>query len=187
MAAAGSSEFSSSLKANKPKGPVFVDDGGCLCALQNQLHTDAWRCLANTPENLYDGQDGKWFYAVDQSNPDSVTEPENSDSNPPDLSSAYEIKNGQWYMFPDDGDDGVPDNVQDITCSGNNQTQASAKFYNQTNALLSGQDYPCFQPGTAPLVIQTASEWNKTGCKLGFYCEQLDSSRYLNLEAEIQA
>lgn len=171
MAAAGSTAFSSTLEANKPRGPVFVDDGGCLCALQERLDEEAWRCLANTPDNLYDGQDGKWFYAIDQSNTASLTEPANSDSNPPDTDKAYEIKDGQWWKFPEHGEDGVPENVQDTECTGFNQTQASTKFYNQTDALLSGQDSPCWQPGTAPLVIQTASEWNTTGCKLGFFCE----------------
>lgn len=172
MAAAGSKEFTSTLQDNKPRGPFFIDTGGCACALQEQLDTEAWRCLANTPEGIYDGQDGKWFRAVDQENPASLTGPANSDSNPPDTAKAYQIKDGQWWSFPSNGEGGVPGNVQDVTCTGRNQTQASVTFYNQTAALLSGQNYPCWQPGTAPLPLQTASEWDATGCKLGFFCKQ---------------
>ena len=171
MAAAGSTEFTDTLQKNSPKGPFFIDTGGCECALQEQLLTEAWRCLANTPENVYQGQDGKWFYALDQNNQASLTEPPNSDSNPPDRAKAYEIKNGQWWTFPENGDDGVTGNVPDMTCTGFNQTQASETFYNQSAALLSGQDFPCWQPGTAPLPLQTAESWNTTGCKLGFFCE----------------
>ena len=172
METAGSSAFEQKLQENKPKGPFFIDTGGCECALQEQLNKEAWRCLANTPENIYTGQDGKWFYAFSQSDPDSLTEPPNSNSNPPDIAEPYEIKNGQWWTFPSDGDDGVAGNVQDQFCTGVNQTSASETFYNQTAALLSGQDFPCWQPGSVPLVLQTASEWNTTGCKLGFFCKQ---------------
>ena len=171
MAAAGSNLFSSSLQANQPRGPFIIDTGGCECALQEQLSTEAWRCLGNTPQNIYDGQDGKWFFALDQSNTNSLREPVSSDSNPPDPEQAYEIKNGHWYSFPDDGDNGVTGNVQDKSCTGRNQTRASALFYNQSASVFSGNDWPCWQPATAPLVIQTPSEWNTTGCKLGFFCE----------------
>lgn len=171
MAAAGSTAFTESLQANKPKGPFFIDTGGCECALQERLSTEAWRCLADIPENVYEGQDGKWFYPVNPNDTDSLTEPANSDSNPPDVAQAYEIKDDEWWSFPDDEEDGVTGSVPDGTCTGYNQTTASAKFYNQSAAILSGEDYPCWQPATAPLVIQTPSEWNTTGCKLGFFCE----------------
>ena len=170
MAAAGSTEFTNALDQNKPRGPFFIDSAGCECALQEKLSIPAWRCITNVPENLYDGDDGKWFYAVDDSNNDSVTEPENSDSNPPNLSKAYEIKSNEFWTFPTDGDDGVTGNVQDVVCTGQNQTQASAAFYNQSSAILSGQDDPCWQPGTIPLPLQTAEDWNTTGCKHGFFC-----------------
>ena len=171
MAAEGSKEFTSTLRNNQPKGPFIVDTGGCACALQEQLNTDAWRCLANNPDGIYQGQDGKWFYAVNQGNPASMTDAPNSDSNPPDTATAYEIQDGQWYLYPDDSDDRDTRRIRDITCTGQNQTQASTKFYDQSAALLSGENYPCWQPGTAPLSLQTASQWKATGCKLGFYCE----------------
>ena len=172
METAGSSAFEQKLQANKPRGPFFIDTGGCECALQDKDSEEAWRCLANTPENIYEGDDGKWFYAVDQANSDSLTEPENSDSNPPDTAKAYEIKNGEWWTFPSDADDGVTGNIQDQFCTGLNQTSASETFYNQSAALLSGQDFPCWQPGAVPLVLETAATWNTSGCKLGFFCEQ---------------
>jgi len=169
MAAAGSSAFSSTLIANQPKGPFFIDTGGCGCALQEQLDKAAWRCLANATESMYQGQDGKWFYAANQENAASLKQPENSDSNPPDTGTAYEIQNNQWSSFPHDGG---PVHAQDVSCTGHNATQASETFYKDMATLVSGQDDPCWQPGTLPLVIQNATEWNATGCNLGFFCEQ---------------
>lgn len=168
MAAAGSDAYSSTLIANQPKGPFFIDTGACGCALQSQLDKEAWRCLANETQSIYQGQGGKWFYAVNQENTASLTQPENANDNPPDLGTAYQIQNNQWSTFPDDGG---PGNAQDVSCTGQNATMASAKFYNDMATMVSGQDDPCWQPGTLPLVIQNATEWNATGCNLGFLCE----------------
>ncbi len=122
MAAAGSSAFSSALITNQPRGPFFIDTGACGCALQEQLDKAAWRCLANATESIYQGQEGKWFYAVNEEDRTSLNLPGNSDSNPPDTGTAYEIQNDQWSTFPADGGLG---NAQDLSCTGQNATQVS--------------------------------------------------------------
>jgi hypothetical protein len=122
MAAAGSSAFSSTLITSQPKGPFFIDTGVCGCALQEQLGKAAWRCLANGTESIYKGQDGKWFYAVRTEDSASANQPINSDSNPPDTGTAYQINNDQWSTFPSDGG---PKNAQDVSCTGQNATQVS--------------------------------------------------------------
>lgn len=166
MAAAGSNAFSSGLMANRPEGPFFIDTGSCGCALREELDKAAWRCLVSATDGMYEGQDGKWFYAVSQNNKASLKDPINSDSNPPDPSTEYEIRDDRWSRIPDDG------TPEDDGCTGQNATEASSTFYAKLSGLKSGKDNPCWQPGTLPLVIQDATQWNATGCKLGFFCEQ---------------
>ena len=174
MAASGSNEFTGALKDAQPQGPFFIDTGGCGCALQEKLSRDAWRCIANLTENAYDGDSGKWYYAANQANPASIQAPENSDSNPPDTGTAYEIKdNNFWSSSEANSTDPTSDtqDIQDVYCTGDNSTQASAQFYQTLADVISGKDLPCWQPGTLPLQIQSAESWNQTGCNAGFFCE----------------
>ena len=99
MAAQGPSAIAANLNASEPKGPTFLDTGGCRCALQEQLEKDAWRCVANITGDVYTGQTGQWFYAGNQTDPDSLKDPTNSDSNPPDTDTAYEIQNNQFQPY----------------------------------------------------------------------------------------
>lgn len=173
MAAEGSSAFSSILLANQPKGPFFIDTGACQCALQEILDQEAWRCISvNATENIYQGNDGKWYFAVDQNNSASITDSKDSDSNPPDTGTEYEIQDDQFQPFSDSNVTATAVGVQNLACTGQNDTTASGQYYERMDALVSGQMNPCWQPGTVPLVIQTQSSWNKNGCNLGFLCKQ---------------
>lgn len=71
----------------EPTGPYFIDTGGCRCALQTEVNKEAWRCISNTTQDIYQGDSGKWFFAVNQSDSASLTAPANSSTNPPDLKS----------------------------------------------------------------------------------------------------
>ena len=80
--------------------PTLIDDGGCRCALQEELDTEAWRCIANMTDNIYSGQMGKWFFAVNKTDRNSLKDSPNSDRNPPNLTLPYIIKgNGQDAEF----------------------------------------------------------------------------------------
>ena len=89
MAANGIPQNFSSEMADDPVGPVFVDDEGCVCALQEALETEAWRCTYS--EATYGGQAGKWFFAMEQNNPESLHAPMNLDSNPAIVNQSYTI------------------------------------------------------------------------------------------------
>lgn len=171
MAAEGSNDFFSGVTDTQPKGPLFADDGGCRCALQEALDRESWRCIANTTSNIYSGQTGKWFLAVNQANPASLQESTNSDSNPPNVSTPYVIRGeGQNPEFVDISSTTDTTALGDMTCSGKNDTEASSTLYKyiaESTELLS----QCWQPGTTPLIIQNASQWIATGCNLGFLCK----------------
>lgn len=172
MAAEGSDEFSLGVTEAQPKGPIFADEGGCRCALQEALAKESWRCIANTTSNIYSGQTGKWFFAVNQASPASLQEPKNSDSNPPDVGTSYVIEGeGQNAEFVVITSKNETTDLGDMICSGKNDTEASSTLYKYLAASTSESLYPCWQPGTTPLIIQNASEWNATGCNLGFLCK----------------
>lgn len=176
--AAGSSEFTDKVEAAKPKGPFFIDDGGCGCALQDKLEKDAWRCMANATQSPYEGDTGKWFYAVNQADPESLTAPVNSNSNPPDTSLAYEIREGQFWSYPEDD----LSTRQDVICTGENATDASAQAYKDLEKLESGEGLPCLQPGTMPLQIQSREQWDVLGCLPGFFCKHIASRRCISIK-----
>ena len=166
--------FSGALKDVQPKGPFFIDTVGCGCALQEKLNSEAWRCIANVTQDAYDGDNGKWYYAVNQADPGSLQAPENSNSNPPDTATVYYIQNGNFSKISDTNPVDVNSNVQDIqdfACTGVNQTVASTQFYEQLADVSSGKDLPCWQPGTLPLPIQDVQSWDSIGCLPGFYCK----------------
>ena len=158
--------------AFQPQGPNFIDEEGCRCALQEELGTEAWRCTTNMT-NVYSGQTGKWFFAVNQNNPASLHDSPNSDSNPPNVTSSYFIEGeGRAAGFvvittPFDEDT----DPEDAKCSGKNDTEASANFYRLLASSTTMSSSPCWQPGVFPLAIQNASSWNATGCLPGFFCK----------------
>lgn len=177
MATDGSIDFPPGITETQPTGPLFVDDGGCRCALQEALGKDSWRCIANTTSNIYSGQTGRWFFAVDQADPGSLQELPNSDSNPPDVGTSYIIDGvGQNAEFVVITQQNETTDFQDTTCSGKNDTKASSNLYKFMAVSMTESFSPCWQPGITPIVIQNASQWNATGCSLGFFCKCASTS-----------
>ena len=166
--------MSSIMMLGQAKGPILIDGEECRCALQEELDIKAWRCIADLTHDIYSGQRGKWFFAVDQTSQSSLNDPPNSDTNPPNLTRSYIIKgNGQDMEFailtPSDK---VAD-LEDGNCTGSNDTEASSALYLYIALATSlvNSSTPCWQPWNIPLTIQNASEWNATGCNLGFLCK----------------
>lgn len=177
--------MSSSIVEAQPKGPTFIDDGGCRCALQEELNTEAWRCTANPTDNIYSGHAGKWFFAVSQTNHNSLKDSPNSDTNPPNLTRSYIIKgNGQHAKFAVMTPSDEATEIGDATCSGKNDTKASSAFYRYIATPLVESSSPCWQPGIIPLAIQNASEWNATGCNRGFLCKYTTPIAKSSFEAD---
>ena len=168
-----SHDLPANLTDNQPRGPVFIDDELCECALQEQLGKQAWKCFTNeTADELYVGQTGKWFFAVNQTNAALLRDPINSDSNPPDLDTPYVI-DGQgpsaaFVKMTSKNDTKDPD---DAYCTGKNDTEASSTLYTFLAAYAITSPSPCWQPGTVARLLQSASAWNATGCSLGFLCK----------------
>ena len=167
-----SQNISSNLMDIQPKGPTLIDDEECKCALQEELDTEAWRCIANVNDNIYSGQTGKWFFAVNKTNRNSLKDSPNSDINPPDLTRPYIIKgNGQDAEFAVITPSDEAADLEDATCSGRNNTALSSTFYRIIAISLLESSSPCWQPDIKPVTIQNASEWNATGCNRGFLCK----------------
>ena len=180
-----SQRISSGVVEAQPIGPTLIDDGGCTCALQEQLSTEAWRCLANMTTNIYSGQTGKWFFALNQTDPASLLDLPNSDSNPPNVTTSYAIKDfGNKAQFVAITSSNEPADLGDVTCSGKNDTKASTAFYKYAASSGIESLSPCWQPGITPLTIQNASEWNATGCNLGFFCKCTSPCAWSSLETD---
>ena len=191
QSAAGSPFFAEALQVSEPNGPFFIDTGACRCALQEELSGEAWRCIGNATGDLYTGEAGKWFWAL-ENNTSSLKDPVYSDSNPPNTTIAYIDLNGQFvplianttsneepaigFNNPSVDDISVASNTttfaQDQQCTGKNDTQASMQFYQELRAIESGKYLPCWMPGTVPVVIQNYTSWKSSGCNLGFLCER---------------
>ena len=166
--------LSSNLTSDQPRGPVFFDDELCECALQEELGKQAWKCFTNgTADQIYVGQAGKWFFAVNQTNATLLRDPINSDSNPPDLSVPYIIEgqgpSATFVKMTSKNDTKDPDD--DASCTGKNDTEVSSTFYTLLAAYAITSPSPCWQPGTVARLLQSASAWNATGCSLGFLCK----------------
>ena len=165
--------LSSNLTENEPTGPVFIDDELCECALQEKLGKQAWKCFTNeTADELYVGQTGKWFFAVNQTDAALLRDPINSDSNPPDLNVSYIIEgqgpSAEFVKMTSKNGTKDPD---DAYCTGKNDTEASSTLYTFLAAYAITSRSPCWQPGTVARLLQSASAWNATGCSLGFLCK----------------
>ena len=191
QSAAGSQLFAETLQASEPTGPFFVDTGACRCALQEELSGEAWRCIANGTEDVYSGEAGKWFWAL-ENNTSTLRDPVYSDSNPPNTTTAYINLNGQFVpllanitsnedsttgsnITPVNGKiaaSNITTSAQDQQCTGKNDTQASKQFYQGLRAVNSEEYLPCWIPGTVPVVIQNSTSWKSSGCNLGFWCER---------------
>ena len=161
------------LTDNQPRGPVFIDDESCECALQEMLGKQAWKCFTNqTADEIYLGQTGKWFFAVNQTDAALLSDPINSDSNPPDLNVSYIIEGqGSSAEFVKMTSENDTKNPFDAYCTGKNNTEASSGLYTFLAASAITSLSPCWQPGTVARLLQSESAWNATGCSLGFLCK----------------
>ena len=172
MAPGGSDDLALVVTELQSIGPLFADDRGCRCALQEELGKESWRCIANVTSNIYSGQSGKWLFAVNQSNTASLHEPINSDSNPPDVGSQYIIDDAEKNAtFVQSKPQNEVSDLPDMICSGINDTEASSTLYKLIAVSMTESLSPCWQPGILPLIMQNASQWNATGCNLGFLCK----------------
>ena len=163
MAASNSQNTSTAVNQILPLGPIFVDEDACLCALLQELETEAWKCTRNMTNDVYSGQTGMWFFATNQTDPASLHAPPNSDRNPPNVTTSYFIDGeGQDAKFVAFNED---------FCSGVNDTEASSDLYELIPTSIMASTYLCWQPDAIGFVIQDASGWNATGCNLGFLCK----------------
>ena len=168
-----SQNASSVIDQNHPIGPIFIDDDRCRCALQTRLSTEAWRCLDDWSSNLYSGDTGKWFFAVNPTDVASLRDPLNSDRDPPNLTESYRIDHhGQNAHFVSMNTSDEDVGGMDKYCTGKNDTQLSSLYYGVVVRSQVISLSPCWQPGMIALTLQNASGWNATGCNLGFLCKR---------------
>ena len=169
MAASSSHNTSTAVNQMLPLGPIFIDENACECALLQKVETEVWRCTPNTTTNIYSGQTGMWFFAINKTDPASLHDSPNSDRNPPNVTTSYIIEGeGQDAKFVAFNSSETYD---DDFCSGVNDTEASSDLYELIPTSIMASTYLCWQPNAIGLVIQNASAWNATGCNLGFLCK----------------
>ena len=159
-------------------GPTFMDQTGCRCTLQETLGKEAWGChylfdfsdLFSVPTEATQTGMVVWFFATNQSDPVSLQDLPNSNRNPPDITTSYIIQGGEFVKSPSlDGPF-----LDDLTCSGKNDTKSSADYYRILATASVSSASECWQPGTVALKIQNVTQWNATGCSLGFLCKSVN-------------
>ena len=158
-------------------GPLYLDDGGCLCALQSAPDSStAWRCLGNHTQEIYGGTSGKWFAVADaQAQWQGLAL--NDTSNPPELDSPLAQSansSSDQPLVPLASVAANPLDVYDGACSGRNQTSFSTAYYRSEAAIQAKQPpidaAPCYRSGAVPIQIQNVTAWQQDGCLEGFYC-----------------
>ena len=165
-----------------PTTPQFIDTASCRCALQDgeELNpidgnsTEAWRCIGNSTENIYQGSNGKWFLPINPPLSSDLDESLSWGGNPPDTESPYIDISSDGSLVPYDMTAVSQLSLVDQACTGKNDTKQSSQYYAQIESLKSGGSgasaSPCLQTDADPITIQNATSWNETGCSLGFYC-----------------
>jgi hypothetical protein len=160
--------------------PQFIDTNACRCALEivdfhvDEPKAEAWKCIANATQDIYGETTGKWFKPLHDKDRDmdgDVGQPVSWDGNPPDLSQAYVLVEG-------DGDDsdsfvkleqvsyGSRLTDDDRECTGRNSTGLSAKYYKYYAHNLCA-----IAKGVLPFPLGNQSSWKEKGCLPGFFCE----------------
>ena len=182
----------SGMNFEVPRGPFYVDTQSCRCALQlfNQsaVHLDAqeseeaWRCIGDSNEDIYYGDNGKWFLPqhpanfADEGVANDISQPFNWAGNPPDVQKPYIVDNTTHELQPLDDTDQAQLSVFDAVCSGQNSSEQSSKYYKSVKQLQAGHlptDASTCLAGTSPIELQNASSWQTQGCNLGFFCKCL--------------
>ncbi len=167
------------LDDTETPGPVFIDKAECRCTLQETLGTVAWRCIhIQEISDLFveptgTDQSGKWFFATNQSDPASLQDLPNSNRNPPNITTSYAIegdKEEDWRFVEFTSPSDLTD-LDGAICSGKNDTESSSAYYRYLATVKVSSESECWQPGTVALLIQNTTQWNATGCSLGFLCK----------------
>ncbi len=150
-------------------GPTFIDETECRCHLQEALGKEAWRCSHIDETDPFSV--GIWFFAINQSDPVSLQDLPNSNRNPPNMSTSFIIddKEGDLKFMKLTSLSDPP--LDNSTCTGKNDTKSSSDYYRMLAPALVSSGSECWQPGTVALVIQNVTQWNATGCSLGFLCK----------------
>ncbi|KAF5020767.1 hypothetical protein F66182_7195 [Fusarium sp. NRRL 66182] len=172
------------LAAEEPRGPTFLDDHACLCALRTlpgvakagssfESGQAAWQCIGNQTQGIYNVTSGKWYKPKKAKG--TTLLPMYDDSNPPigdDL--LYDTSSRSLKPLKDD-QDWERLSVYDRYCTGTNRSSFSSSFYQATNQQRAGQlpyaAAPCWRPGAMPLQLQNVSSWEKNNCMEGFLCQ----------------
>ena len=177
------------MNFKEARGPFYIDTESCRCALQlfNQtaVHLDAqeseeaWRCIGDSNEDIYSGENGRWFlpqhtakFADGDIN--DISQPSNWAGNPPDIQTTYIVDNTTHELQPLDDTDQAQLSVFDTLCSGKNSSDQSTRYYNSVKQIEAGQpptDASTCLAGTSPIELQNASTWQAHGCNLGFFCK----------------
>lgn len=156
-------------------GPTFLDNGACICAIQDvvdgERSTTAWRCRGNSTDSIYEGKSGVWFYATSQGGSSSNA---NDNSNPPDLTDAFVFPDGSTSLVRLDDLNPSPLSIFDQACTGVNETTFSTAFYRAAGEQEANQPpvdgAPCWRLGALPIEIVNASAWQQDRCGKGFFC-----------------
>ena len=163
-----------------PTTPAFLDDGACLCALQQLPHAKgqnslAWQCIGNQTQDVYSIMSGKWFNS--QNGGAAIDLAINDNSNPPDTSQQLVWDYQSESLVPLQKESNLSPN--DAACTGNNRTSFSTTFYRASEHALKGQldpyALPCLRPGAVPVLLQDAKSWQSHGCSEGFLCKYCSS------------
>lgn len=174
------------IPSKAPGGPFFVDTASCQCAIQPtrqiEVHNDqpleAWRCIGNGRDDVYVGDNGKWFFPVKPVSEGSkdTSEPVYWADNPPHSKAPYVVDNSTNTLRfqPLDAGDASKLSLVDNACTGENSTEQSARYYASADDIQAGRPVTsaalCY-PGTEPVTLGSASFWNDHGCNLGFLCK----------------
>jgi len=174
------------IPSKAPDGPFFVDTASCQCAIQptrqievhNAQPHEAWRCIGKGSEDVYVGDNGKWFFPVKTVSEGSkdTSEPVYWADNPPNSKAPYVVDNSTNVLRfqPLDAGGGSELSLVDNACTGENSTEQSARYYASANDIKAGRPVSsaalCY-PGTQPVTLGNASFWNDHGCNLGFFCK----------------
>ena len=176
------------IPSKAPDGPFFVDTASCQCAIQptrqievhNSQPHEAWRCIGHGSDDVYVGDNGKWFFPIKPVSEGSkdTSEPVYWADNPPNSKAPYVVDNSTNVLRfqPLDAGDGSKLSLVDNACTGENSTEQSAKYYASAKDVQAGRPPSsvalCY-PGTQPVTLGNASFWNDHGCNLGFLCKFL--------------
>ena len=136
----------------------------------------AWRCIGDAKEDIYEGTSGKWFPTDHIGRRADLNQTQNWDKNPPTLNATYIIKqeDGQSHSLVPLKDDTEPKpSLVDQLCTGKNDTEQTTMYYNATNDIAEGKTperFGCIQKGAVPIIMQNITSWQERGCNLGFQC-----------------